>query len=1000
MDNNITRGIDPFIKIRILILFTLFISTNIFGQELNPSVVQKVVQDKIEQYPDDFHSIYILFEDQIDYNAMERLFVQNNVTVEERSTKTILALQEKATTTQTSMLRELEQNTLVRQSSIRPFWLANSIFFDAKKELITQLSNRPEIAWIGYNSIMGMTETVSIGESTSEFRVQPDSTEPGLIAVNAPALWEKGYTGYGTTAFINDTGVYPFHPSIFSNFEGHIEADDNDFYEFSESENYPFDCGDHGTHVCGTTLGLDRVTKDTIGVAFNANWIGAAILCGVGTADNVGAFQWSLDRDGDPNTADYPDIINNSWRDLDMIPGEDCQSIYIAVMQAMELAGIAVIFSAGNEGPEEMTITAPHNVNIDTLNTFTVAATSVFFPYNVANFSSRGPSECGGEGSLLIKPEVAAPGVNVRSCVPTGYDNKSGTSMAAPHTSGVVLLLKEAFPYLTGRTLLNAVYQTCTDLGEMGEDNIYGRGMINAGAAFEFLVSQGNEPVPPVVTDDLVMVNVFASQIACDNEVDGLVIFENDGFRTINSLEIEYHTTLSDVQTYNWTGELGVNEQLSIQLPSFYAPEGDQNFTVRVKNPNGTADLRPLNNQMILRMTVSSDEQIVAYVDDYIVCNNSNVIVKTSYQGDGNVHWFDAEREGNLIGIGQFLEMEVATSTNVFADIVFNKNIGLSSTETGTSFVEEDLNAALIFDCYAPFTLKEITVYYESSGGREISLFDNNGEKINSKILLLFGSGSERVDLNFDIEPGENYYLALTDGKSLVHNTSGADFPYEIPNILSIKSGVLDTFNFNENYYFFYDWEVEYHDICGRRVVEIETTSSFNDPQSIFTTSVDTIYLSEMNNFTIENQSIDAIEWFWDFGDGTTSTEENPTHAYQTEGSYFVSLSVLNAEGCSDASAISIEVVNDLVSTQNITQSSTIKLYPNPTSNIIHIEFEEKNEFEQLLVMDAVGKIHQQLDIAANHNELSIQFDQYAVGLYYLYFRGKNGIAVKKIIKQ
>ena len=36
----------------------------------------------------------------------------------------------------------------------------------------------------------------------------------------------------------------------------------------------------------------------------------------------------------------------------------------------------------------------------------------------IASFSSRGPSICGGSGTLLIKPEVSAPGVNVRSCVP------------------------------------------------------------------------------------------------------------------------------------------------------------------------------------------------------------------------------------------------------------------------------------------------------------------------------------------------------------------------------------------------------------------------------------------------------------------------------------------------------------------------------------------------------------------------------------------------------
>ena len=100
-------------------------------------------------------------------------------------------------------------------------------------------------------------------------------------------------------------------------------------------------------------------------MAFNALWIGAPVLCGIGTEDNVAAFQWALDPDGDPNTTDdIPDVINNSWYDpnLDTI---DCYSLYVPVVQAMEAAGIAVVFSAGNEGPGPMTITPPHNINLN-----------------------------------------------------------------------------------------------------------------------------------------------------------------------------------------------------------------------------------------------------------------------------------------------------------------------------------------------------------------------------------------------------------------------------------------------------------------------------------------------------------------------------------------------------------------------------------------------------------------------------------------------------------
>ena len=228
-------------------------------------------------------------------------------------------------------------------------------------------------------------------------------------------------------------------------------------------------------------IGLDRNTNDTIGVAFNANWIGSPILCGIGTEDNVAAFQWALDPDGNPNTIDdMPDVINNSWHDSSL-DTTDCVSIYVPILDALEAAGIAVVFSAGNEGPDAETITQPHNINTNLVNTFTVAALDGNTPsLTVADFSSRGPSHCGGTGSLLIKPEVAAPGVSVRSSILNGeYGTKSGTSMAAPHVAGAILLLKEAFPTLTGSELKLALYYTCTDLGDPGEDNTYGMGIID-----------------------------------------------------------------------------------------------------------------------------------------------------------------------------------------------------------------------------------------------------------------------------------------------------------------------------------------------------------------------------------------------------------------------------------------------------------------------------------------------------------------------------------------
>ena len=129
--------------------------------------------------------------------------------------------------------------------------------------------------------------------------------------------------------------------------------------------------------------------------------------------------------------------------------------------------------------------------------------------YPISTFSCRGPTQCPGDGSLSIYPEVVAPGQNVRSAWGKDeFNTISGTSMAAPHVSGVVLLLKEAFPFLTGQEILLALYNTATDLGEVGEDNTFGMGIIDAYAAFNYLANS-YDPIPPnYIANDLVLLEI------------------------------------------------------------------------------------------------------------------------------------------------------------------------------------------------------------------------------------------------------------------------------------------------------------------------------------------------------------------------------------------------------------------------------------------------------------------------------------------------------------
>jgi subtilisin family serine protease len=137
-----------------------------------------------------------------------------------------------------------------------------------------------------------------------------------------------------------------------------------------------------------------------------------------------------------------PDVVTDSWT---CPPSEGCAANTLqTIVDNTEASGIFVEASAGNAGPNCSTVSDPPAIYSSAFSTGAVDGAN-----NLASFSSRGPVTS--DGSSRMKPEVVAPGVNVRSAVnssDSAYSLFSGTSMAGPHVSGVVALLWSARPDL------------------------------------------------------------------------------------------------------------------------------------------------------------------------------------------------------------------------------------------------------------------------------------------------------------------------------------------------------------------------------------------------------------------------------------------------------------------------------------------------------------------------------------------------------------------------
>lgn len=355
----------------------------------------------------------------------------------------------------------------------RELWLINALAIKLPSNLINTFSNQPQVDHIDLDAVITLSEhTVVTSNSPPTWN---------LDAVKASSLWSDGIIGEGIVIASMDSGVDGQHPDLAPSWRGGTNSWFDPYSEYPQ----PHDGIGHGTQVMGVMVGGDASGK-TIGVAPGAHWISVKIFKNDGTAWASAihdGFQWLIDPDGDPNTDDAPDIVNNSWGVISSLP--TCATEFHADVDALKSWGIEVVFAAGNGGPFDNSLYSPADyVEV-------VSVGSVDQGLNVANTSSRGASNCHpqlpGEPPVEYFPNLAAPGVGIFTSdlspavlgVPQ-YDTVNGTSFAAPHLTGIIALLKSAVPTATNNDIRNALYSTALDLGGPGPDDITGYGMVDA----------------------------------------------------------------------------------------------------------------------------------------------------------------------------------------------------------------------------------------------------------------------------------------------------------------------------------------------------------------------------------------------------------------------------------------------------------------------------------------------------------------------------------------
>lgn len=259
--------------------------------------------------------------------------------------------------------------------------------------------------------------------------------------IHCDKVHRLGYTGRGVGVAILDTGI-SMHPD----YAERIRI----FQDFCNHKSRPYDDNGHGSHIAGIIAGNGCMSKGRYrGVAPSASLIVLKVLDRTGngnTKDVIEAMKWIIE-----NREKYGIRVANI--SVGMLP----QSKYKERDQMLEWvdhmwdSGVFTVAAAGNGGPSSSSVTIPGSSGtVLTVGSSDDRDLLVRRRGLYPGYSGVGPTDC-----CICKPEILAPGTEIRSChfENKGYAVKSGTSMATAVVSGACALAYDRFPNMSAAEL-------------------------------------------------------------------------------------------------------------------------------------------------------------------------------------------------------------------------------------------------------------------------------------------------------------------------------------------------------------------------------------------------------------------------------------------------------------------------------------------------------------------------------------------------------------------
>lgn len=295
-------------------------------------------------------------------------------------------------------------------------------------------------------------------------------------------------------------------------------------------------------------------------------------------------------------------------------------------------------------------------------------------------------------------------------------------------------------------------------------------------------------------------------------------------------------------------------------------------------------------------------------------------VTLTASHPQGDINWYDTN--GNLVGRGNtFTTPVLGASRDYFAEA----EVGPASTNFGPltpqavgagGYFDRGTYRGNIFQVQKPIRIRSALVDAGSAGPRTVDVEDAQGNLVQS-VQINVPAGQSRVILDIDLAPGT--YTIGGVNMDLFRNNGSAVYPYSFPGLVSITGSNANADGF---YYFFYDLEIQEAPCYSNRVPVQAIISAGTGPNAQFAFTQSGPFV-QFNN----QSSASATSYFWDFGDGNTSTAQNPSHTYTATGQYTVVL-VIDDGTCSESTTQMVEV--DVNVGVDPSDEIDLRLFPNP----------------------------------------------------------------------